>query len=180
MTINGPVGMSPEALHEAYLPFPVAHGQDIIADVHYGGLAPQDAALSIQNGRMPTGAGIVTIDDRFAAFDHVVATRLDKTRLEVAPSAKQAVDGVSDVILDAGLVMLTQLDRQGGGSITPYALAMSAEQAAWHDVDMGTLRYSKDGKIALVLFGIDAPVYDLHDIDSANGSIVARAQRRYF
>lgn len=180
MTINDPIGVLPEAPHEAYLPFPVAHEQDIIADVHYRGLAPQDAALSIQNGKMPTGAGIVDLEEGFAAFDHVVATRLDKTGLEVVPSAKKAVDGETDTILDSGLVMLTQLDGQGGGFITPYAVAMPPERAVWLGVDTATLRYLKDGKIALALFGIDAPVYDLHDVDSRSGTIVARPLRRYF
>ena len=162
MTIPEVIGVEPKSHEEAYLPYVAAVRKGLPRLDEAALQSPIDAALAIQNGRMPEQGGVVELDPVrgiVGAFDLVVAQRRGK-QLEIRPGIKTAVDERTDTILEVGALTLTRGEAE-------IRLVGFAEQS-W-----------ALGRPVVRMLGIDALHYDIEEVDDS-GVVKTIERIRYY
>lgn len=140
----------------AYFFFPVAIENEIIDVDELNPSNPQDAALAVRNGQIPTQAGTIELSpSELAAYDLVSAKKRGDD-LIIGPSPKSGVDKESRLIYASGLLTLSY----ESGIVKVVAEAVPPKRAIWSP------DYAKIGARAFRFLGIHAPVYDITDLQS--------------
>lgn len=157
----------PRQMPDLYLPMPAA--------IHSGALdlsavephTPQDAALAIANGFMPSQAGVVELPGGdVGAFDFVTVVRRPGEALTVQPLPKRAVANGGRVVASGHVILTTEETVREVAETLPWA------HAQWID------GFRQVGSMGIRhLFG--APTLEVEELTSG-GILMARSSPRYF
>ncbi len=155
---------------ESYIPYLPAIESGLIELESVKVNKPQDAALSIINGKMPQKGGVVKLsDDSHGAFDLVALKHGSDKELVLFPTSKDAVCDDNDEIRNTGLVIFSTDE----GLIKPFAFVDRASRAIWRPEE-----YRNFGSVSLRFLGLSSS-YEAVEVESS-GVIVARKPMRYF
>ena len=182
MTIPSQIGMLPRSPKEAYLSFPAKVETGIILPESMPCSSPQEAALLIREGIMPSRSGLVRLPGGIGAFDLVAVDEATDNKITLPPSAKTAVNKKDGSIKAPGLIVLSNSE----GHIRPYAYTVKSETVDWlnirnsHDRSPRPKAFRKIGSVAVVLFSFgDVSDFDIDEIES-DGTLIARKSTKFF
>lgn len=159
-----------------YLPFPVALEMGVIKNPKAMAATPHDSlGTEIANGHIPNnkGAGIIDLRDGLVAIDHASIVYTGD-RLEIIPAAKDAVSHEGNVLQEGAILMGNK-----EGLMTLAALAIHTERNPWLAQRLN--RHGRRlGGIAVFTLGLEAPKFEIVDVNTTSGIITARTRNRYF
>lgn len=136
--------------------------------------ARQALGVDIANGLIPNskGAGIVDLrDGLLVAFDHASIEEAGN-ELHIYPAAKHDVSHEGHVQQEGAIIMAGQDER-----IKLVAVTVDTIKNPWLADRLNT-NGSRLGRMATFAFGIDAPGYEIYDIDLSSGIIKAKPSRK--
>ncbi len=157
-----------------YFPLPAALARGAVDLTNKTVTALRDPlGVILSAGHMPRHdeAGMVETSAGPMAVDHSSLIKLDSTGLEVAPSSKDDVAKKDGEIKASGTLTLTSPD----GLLRIIGVAIDQVKHPWLAERLNAV--GAVGKTAIALFGLEAADYEVTDIDSKTGIIIARPRR---
>lgn len=125
---------------------------------------PHMAALSLRNGLMPDQAGSVLLPGgQIGAYD-LTSLQVEGSRLVIGPSDKSAVKKEERDIVAPGALTLSSPN----GLVKVIGVVELSERAHWGSA------FKRAGCVALRMFGIESPGYEIDDIDSNTHVVTAK------